>query len=350
MTKQFFALAMTSLMLLAVSPRALPCSVFTAHDTQTVLAGNNEDYYGDDPTIIWFVPPEQGKYGYVAWGYQSNHFSQGGMNDQGLFWDGMATAAHDIIPDDGTKPFTITSFEEVMQVSETVDEAIAALREYRLSGVMGSAQLLFADRFGNSAIFEGDSVVYPSGDYQIGTNFLHSHPELGGYPCWRYDTLESMMESGLDLTVAYFTDMADAVHQGTEVGPDIYTRYATIGDLLGGKIYLYMDLDYENYVMIDLAAHMARGSPHEYRMSDLFIPENDGGADGGLDGESDAGSDAGIDAGDDAGLDAGASDRPSGDAGEDPGDSGGCNCGNSSRPGLLLLLLLPQIVRFRKNS
>ncbi|MFC1655202.1 hypothetical protein ACFL2F_05285, partial [Myxococcota bacterium] len=266
-------------------------------------------------------------------------------------------AALEIVNDTGTKPFTVTSFEEVMQDSATVDEAIANLREYQLSGVLGSAQLLFADRFGNSAIFEGDEVIYPTGDYQIGTNFLQSHPELGGYPCGRYSTAQSMMEQGLELTVEYFTAIADAVHQGSEVGPGIYTRYTTIGDLVEGKIYLYMDLDYDNYVLIDLAAHMARGSPHEYRMSDLFIPQPDGGGtDAGSDAGTDAGTDAGQDAGDDAPADpggdrdAGTADYPSGDDGDEPGDNG-CGCGTTKSPGLLLfLLLLPALLHRRVRN
>jgi choloylglycine hydrolase len=350
--KPLAAIAAAVLAVLTGLSPARPCSVFTAHDAQTVLAGNNEDYYGGDPTIIWFVPPENGKYGFVAWGFQENHFSQGGMNDQGLFWDGMATAALEITNDTGTKPFTITTLEEVMQVSATVDEAITALREYQLSGVLGSAQLMFADRFGNSAIFEGDEVIYPAGDYQVGTNFLNSHPELGGHPCWRYDTLTAMMESGLELTVAYFTEMADAVHQGTEVGPGIYTRYTTIGDLVEGMIYLYMDLDYDNYVLIDLAAHMARGSPHEYRMSDLFISlpdggDQDAGMDAGIDAGTDAGDQAAADVGGDVGADVGGDlDAGTVDAGEDPGDNGGCNCGSTGSPGLLLLLLLPFVRKY----
>ena len=54
-----FLLTVLVIVLLIVFP-AWPCSVFTAHDSQSVLAGNNEDYYGADPTIIWFVPGEAG--------------------------------------------------------------------------------------------------------------------------------------------------------------------------------------------------------------------------------------------------------------------------------------------------
>jgi hypothetical protein len=317
--------------LLTVSP-ARPCSVFTAHDSQSVLAGNNEDYYGTDPTIIWFVPAEDNKYGYVAWGYQHNHFSQGGMNDQGLFWDGLATAQHEITNDNGTKPFTLATFEEVMQSSATVDEAIANLREYRLTQVMSAAQLLFADRNGDSAIFEGDAVIYPTASYQIATNFLQSQPELGGYPCWRYAVLQSMMEQGLEVTVEYFAAMADAAHQGVEVGPDIYTRYTTIGDLAEGRIYLYFDLDYERYVLFDLNDELALGE-HEYLMSDLFPPEPDGGTDGG--------------------SDAGADEPMTTDEGGETGEGGGCGCQGSrdlggSRAGLLILGVLSLLAICRR--
>ena len=330
-------------------PPARPCSVFSAHDSQSVLAGNNEDYYGTDPTIIWFVPAEAGKYGYVAWGYQHNHFSQGGMNDQGLFWDGLATAQHEITNDNGTKPFTLTTFEEVMQSSATVDEAIANLREYRLTQVMSSAQLMFADKNGDSAIFEGDTIIYPTADYQIATNFLQSQPELGGYPCWRYAVLQSMMEQGLEVTVEYFTAMADAAHQGVEVGPDIYTRYTTIGDLVEGKIYLYFDLDYDRYVLFDLDDELALGE-HEYLMSDLFPPEPDGGTDGGEDG--------GTDAGTDAGEDAGADEPATTDDGGGTEEGGGCGCQVSRGPagsqaGMLILgvlSLVPRRTRRRKEE
>ncbi|MBN2493141.1 MAG: hypothetical protein JXR96_01015 [Deltaproteobacteria bacterium] len=273
-------LCLAACLLLLQASAAMPCSMFAAHDEQNVLAGNNEDYYGNDPTIIWFVPAEDGRYGYAAWGYQSNHFSQGGMNDQGLFWDGFATPEHTIENDTGQEPFTLTTLEEVMQTSATVDEAIANLRQYHLGDVLGNAQLMFVDRHGDSAIFEGDAVIAPSSPvYQVCTNFIHSDPELGGYPCWRYEKLVEMMESDLQLTPAYFTAMAEAVHQGTAVGPGIYTRYTNIADLIHGQIYLFYDLDFGHYVHIDLAEELALGA-HEFSMTDLERSETIGYPDG----------------------------------------------------------------------
>jgi hypothetical protein len=54
-------------------------------DGQRVLVGNNED--SKIPyTRVWFVPAEKDQFGRVYFGYD-NWIPQGGMNDQGLFFD-----------------------------------------------------------------------------------------------------------------------------------------------------------------------------------------------------------------------------------------------------------------------
>ena len=305
------------------------CSVFTAHDDTSAFAGNNEDYYGNLPTIIWFVPSDEGKYGYVAYGYEQDHFSQGGMNDQGLFWDGLAVPGLEVTGEVGTEPFTLTTLEEVMQVAATVDEAIAALREYDFASIMEYATFLFADKYGNAAIFEGDLVTEPAVDkhYLIATNFRPSNPELGNYPCWRYDLLTEMMEDGFELSFDDFAAMADAVHQGVVSYDGIYTRYTTVADLVNGVFYLYYDLDYSSPIVFDLDEELSQEA-HEYNMYDLFY--------GDLDTDTDSDSDSDSDAGDDV-PDGGA------DAGADDGDDGDCGCsavGATDRPTATLLWLL----------
>ena len=65
------------------------CSFFMIHDGTQVLAGNNEDYWDSD-TWVWYVPADKTKHGCVFLGY-GNRSPQGGMNDQGLFFDYAAT-------------------------------------------------------------------------------------------------------------------------------------------------------------------------------------------------------------------------------------------------------------------
>ena len=70
-------------------PRAdTSCTVFYASDDQVALGGNNEDYQHPF-TKVWFLPPQEGKYGRVYFGFE-NFVWQGGMNDQGLFFDALA--------------------------------------------------------------------------------------------------------------------------------------------------------------------------------------------------------------------------------------------------------------------
>jgi hypothetical protein len=283
------------------------------------LAGNNEDGPSGDPTSLWFVPPEDGKYGYVAYGY-SNHFSQGGMNDQGLFWDGLATPLLECTTCDGQQPFTLTTLEEVMQDSATVQEAIDNLRQYNIGGVISRAQFFIADANGDSAIFEGDEVITPEHNYQIGTNFYQSDPSLGNYPCWRYELLEQMMQDDLELTMDYFTEMAEAAHQGLDPGAGVYTRYTTVHDLKNGFFYLYFDMDWDRCIKFDLAEELSQPA-HEYLMADLTYEldcggEQTGGAGGG-------GGDGGAGASSGGGAEGGVGPTP----GLQPGDDdSGCGC------------------------
>ena len=67
----------------------LACTAFMMSDGENVLVCNNEDYK-IPYTRVWFVPAEKGQYGRVYFGYD-NWSPQGGMNDQGLFFDFFAT-------------------------------------------------------------------------------------------------------------------------------------------------------------------------------------------------------------------------------------------------------------------
>ncbi len=64
------------------------CTVIYGTDGTISLGGNNEDY-SDPSTMAWFLPPEEGKYGRVYFGYEG-YIWGGGVNDQGLFFDALA--------------------------------------------------------------------------------------------------------------------------------------------------------------------------------------------------------------------------------------------------------------------
>jgi hypothetical protein len=265
--KSFSATCLLVLALVLVPSMAWPCSGFTSHDSTTVLVGNNEDFSLDFNTIMVFQPASTDGYGFVMWGYDDAPV-QGGMNDQGLFLDGFATPHHHLAADPGTIPVSESTVMEMMRQSATVDEAVAFLQTYRLSEWFAWSQLFIVDANGDSVVFEGDVVNTPTDPYHIVTNFLPSRPELGGHPCPRYDAIEAMMtDSAYELTVEYFTAMAEAAHQSGYW----YTRYTTVCDLVTLECQLMYERDFGDGITIDLADELALGY-HVVYMADLFAP------------------------------------------------------------------------------
>ena len=64
------------------------CTVIYAANDEVALGGNNEDYINPF-TMAWFLPPVDGEFGRVYFGYEGFIWG-GGMNDQGLFFDALA--------------------------------------------------------------------------------------------------------------------------------------------------------------------------------------------------------------------------------------------------------------------
>src|SRR5512132_2227462 len=84
------------------------CTVVYAADGQSVVGGNNEDER-NPLTWIWFVPGERGGYGSVFVGYDDLAI-QGGMNEAGLFFDGLAVRSVDVPARPGKPTYTGQSF------------------------------------------------------------------------------------------------------------------------------------------------------------------------------------------------------------------------------------------------
>jgi len=254
---------------LAGAHPALSCTVTFYADDETALAGNNEDFFFPY-TQADFLPAEEGKYGRVYFGYQARSGvsfgpQQGGMNERGLFFDGLAT---DPLPVEGTDdkencPGNL--LERMLEECATVEEALALFGGCDLS-FMASFQTMIADRTGDAAIIEGDAVIRKSGPHLVATNFYQSR---GGY-CPRYDTAMRMLGAGGGTTVESMRDILDAVHQ--EGG--VHTVYSNVYDLERGLIHVYHFHDFARPVTFDLAAELAKGE-HTVDLASVF-PEKRG--------------------------------------------------------------------------
>jgi hypothetical protein len=242
---------------------AFPCTVFCVSDGKGVLVGNNEDYF-DPATRMWFVPAGEGKHGRVYFGF-ANGFPQGGMNDAGLCFDGLALEREEVsssLPGhDGNLA------DRAMAECATVEEVVALFGKYDRD-FLAQAQLLFADRTGDAAVIEGNAVIRKKGRFLASTNFRVSRTEPAAANCDRYRISSRMLSEEGKASVDLCRRVLAATHQESPAA----TLYSNVYDLERGQIHLYHFHDYENVVVIDLAAELARGA-HAVELSSLF-PES----------------------------------------------------------------------------
>ena len=244
------------------------CTIIYATDGNTVLAGNNEDYINTN-SIIWFVAPEEGKLGRVYFGFDTL-WPQGGMNEEGLFFDG-ATAGNMVRPYDSTKlehGHERGLIFKIMEECSSVDEALEYFDKYDCSGTWNGHNLI-GDRFGNSAIVEPRAIIKKNGNYQIATNFYQSITNPKDKGDFRYDIAKDKFEATDKITVDLFRNILNVTHW-EEYGEGMTTTlYSNICDLKAGDIYLYNFHNYDDVVVFNLKEELEK-STHFYRISSLF--------------------------------------------------------------------------------
>jgi hypothetical protein len=254
-------------------PLVYACTAFMMSDGESVLVGNNEDYK-IPYTRVWFVPAENEQYGRVYFGYD-NWAPQGGMNDQGLFFDFFTTKKLEIKLSKEKPKFPGPMIDTMLAKFATVEEVLDMFGQYNLEW-MSKGQMFIVDKSGNAAIIEGDDVIRKSGSYQVVTNFrLSKIPEdqrpcrWPAWSCSRYKKAERMLTESDTATVAHFRDILKATYRDNVIAR---TLYSNIYDLKKGLVYLYYLHDFDNEVVIDLNEELKKGH-HYYDLPSLFGKE-----------------------------------------------------------------------------
>jgi len=260
--KKSLIIAILLLIVLTSAP-LIACTAFFASQGDKVLVGNNEDYI-NPITKIWFEPAEDKKYGRVYFGFD-NFWPQGGMNEQGLFFDGFATRQKKIKISMHKPKYQGNLIDKVMAECASVEEVINIFDRYNLQ-FMEKFMLMFADKTGASAIIEGDVVIRKKGRYQVITNFYQSEIKDRSYPCERYKIAIEMLKNNNAISVKLFRQILAAVHVE---GMYVNTLYSNIYDLKKGLVYLYHFHDFANEVIIDLNEELKKGK-HIYDLPSLF--------------------------------------------------------------------------------
>ena len=275
MFRRLSVICLLLLSLVSVSASATEaCTILTATQDDRVFFGNNEDYSNPD-TYYWVVPPGNGTYGGVFFGFD-DLWPQGGVNEMGLAFDINALPEAPLNPNPELPGLYDYEGYIALKNCATVDEAVELLSGYDWGEAMWG-QIHLADAKGDAVVISAG----PDGELSftrkergdgalVSTNFnlaFTPDDERTGL-CCRYDEAVELLEACGDggLTSEFVRGVLDAVHVE---GAYSNTLYSSVFDLRNGVIDVYYFHQYDEAVRLVVADELARAS-EPVPLRDLF--------------------------------------------------------------------------------
>jgi hypothetical protein len=260
-----------------VGPAVDACTIFSFQNDGSVWVGNNEDA-GDPDGKMWVIPPDEGRYGRICFGFDDDYrIVEGGMNDQGLFIDVNALNESTGWQPDPGKPdweewegwFETGVPDGILALCANVDEAQRIFRSYNLL-TFDRVKYLLADKTGASIIIEWGRdglMILPAQDtHQVSTNFVTSSFAPGDEPCPRFQLAGRLLAERANLPPL---DLARLVLSATAMEFNTPTQYSNIYDLSTGTVWVFLYHNFEEVITIDLRTELAQG-PQRRLLRDLF--------------------------------------------------------------------------------
>jgi len=242
------------------------CTMVMVAKGDVILAGNNEDWRDPD-TKMWVYPASKNKYGRICFGF-GNGYTQGGMNDQGLFIDANALSYTDWTPSANKPYFRGDLMDHILKHCATVDEVLVFFKKYNFPS-LANVKFPIADAKGDAAVVEWGQgrlqCIKRTGWYQISTNFVQSNYKPGEYSCARYKMAEKIFSKAGKVSIALVRSVLSATHSEYSYP----TLYSNIYDLKNKKVYLYNFHNFEEVVIIDLVRELKKGKK-TYDIPSLF--------------------------------------------------------------------------------
>ena len=265
------------LIVLLYPAQVIACSVLYYKDLATgkIYIVNAEDYYLDVDAYIQIEPKSKRKFARLWYGWDD--FAQGGINEQGLFFDAAVTPEQPRIKGYGNPRNNLG--DKILAYASTVEEALEILEQEKIA--LNKSHMLFGDSAGQAVIVEwvkGERKLYWIEDNKlVMTNFLLSEPEAGNYPDYRYnsiieriDKLESNSEQ-IDLNKIGNT-FGLAVQPAREdenkrLGGTIYTSFIDVSE---NKFILSYRLSNDDVVILNLAEEFAKSKRQTINLEKVF--------------------------------------------------------------------------------
>lgn len=247
------------------------CTVFKSTNKNYTLVGSNEDFKRSN-SQIFFIPAKEGKYGHILFGY--NGSVQSGINEKGLFWDGLRAYPYVKIENANNKPSIGGDvLYKILEECATIDEVIKLFETFHWDGFR-VAQLMIVDKTGESAIItykdNALAVTKTKNQFQVCTNFrIASGQDMRNYRWYnigsqRYNKATQLLENQ-GLTVDNCISILKATLQNSIFAKTIYS---SVFNLNTGDIHISINGAFSQIVQINLFEELKNGK-HSYYLYDL---------------------------------------------------------------------------------
>lgn len=273
--KKYFLILLLSLFWFTNNP-LYSCTVFMRKGDSLILVGSNEDYKKSN-SQIFIVAANNGKYGYALFG--DNGSEQSGVNEKGLFWDGLRAYPY-VTTENSSQKRNIGGnvLYKILEDCATVDEVIQLFEKYYWEGFWVS-QLMIVDKTGESAIItynkNGQVITKREKRYQVCSNFRITCNEDIKKAHWysigfgRFNEAKNQLQN-LDLTENSFLSILEATRQNNIFSKTIYS---TVFNLNTGDIQFCVNGNFSRLAKINLFEELEKGR-RSYYLSDLVnLPE-----------------------------------------------------------------------------
>ncbi|MHA2423931.1 MAG: hypothetical protein ACXAEF_04040 [Candidatus Thorarchaeota archaeon] len=242
------------------------CTGFAIEKEERILVGLNEDESLHNNFSIRFTNGGSHRYSYVSFCATDNPYSdiRSGMNDQGLVMDSFQIPATPMNETD--KPLLNDHhYKRILGRCADISEVIALFDQYTTWSTFNRGfwdyQFLIADRNGDSVVISPGpdgrvAFTVKEGNYQAVTNFNPVMPEIGWYPCSRYNYAINKLHEMNESDEVTLEDCRSILQN---VGREGGTAFSVIFDLAALDMWVFYNYEFEECATFNLRKELEIG-------------------------------------------------------------------------------------------
>ncbi len=241
--------------------------------------GSNEDAWRTTPHIWFEVAKSESLYGAAFTGSRydgvNGYAPQSGMNEMGLAFERLASYHPEQDAFENREKITnpTTYLKNILHSCASVEEVKAYISRFDHSYFIEDV-FIYVDKSGKYLIVEPYTLTIGKDPSYVISNFCPSITSAEkATKLDRYRNGVEFLNNGIDTTLAFCTDLSDAMHVcRKKIGDG--TLLSSIWDLSDGTVNLFFYHNYDTTVQFNLKDELKKGN-HSIAIEKLFPPNSE---------------------------------------------------------------------------